>query len=177
MAMYSIYNSDTLEKLIDTLHKMHIKTTWNEKLLSSKLDNWCHWYLSNGVGHYTINYKFSFVYNHDERSMIYIWRVYQSIANVCQGDKNSLKYLFANISFATITIAGNSRWSQKAIQISNPDYDIVIKWWHLYYDMKLVTFGINEERNLIVWFPVFVQPYTQQQLIYCTKLKWYQSLL
>ena len=52
-----------------------------------------------------------------------------------------------------------------AIQISNPDYDIVIKRLHLYYDMKLVTFGINEERNLIVQFPVFVQPYTQQQLI------------
>ena len=31
--------------------------------------------------------------------------------------------------------------------------------------MKLVTFGINEERNLIVQFQVFVQPYTQQQLI------------
>ena len=31
--------------------------------------------------------------------------------------------------------------------------------------MKSVTFGINGERNLIVQFPVFVQPYTQQQLI------------
>ena len=31
--------------------------------------------------------------------------------------------------------------------------------------MKLVIFGINEERNLIVQFPVFVQLYTQQQLI------------
>ena len=31
--------------------------------------------------------------------------------------------------------------------------------------MKLVTFGINKERNLIVQFPVFIQPYIQQQLI------------
>ena len=31
--------------------------------------------------------------------------------------------------------------------------------------MKLVTFGIDEGRNLIVLFSVFVQPYTQQQLI------------
>ena len=31
--------------------------------------------------------------------------------------------------------------------------------------MKLVTFGINKERNIIVQFLVFVQPYTQQQLI------------
>ena len=31
--------------------------------------------------------------------------------------------------------------------------------------MKLVTFDIDKDRNLIVQFPVFVQPYTQQQLI------------
>ena len=31
--------------------------------------------------------------------------------------------------------------------------------------MKLVTFGIDQKRNLIIQFPVFVQPYTQQPLI------------
>ena len=31
--------------------------------------------------------------------------------------------------------------------------------------MKLVTFGIDNQRNLIVQFPVFLQPYTQKRLI------------
>ena len=31
--------------------------------------------------------------------------------------------------------------------------------------MKLVTFGIDKERNLIIQFPVFIQPYMQQPLI------------
>ena len=31
--------------------------------------------------------------------------------------------------------------------------------------MKLITFGIDKYRNLIVQFTVFVQPHTQQQLI------------
>ena len=48
---------------------------------------------------------------------------------------------------------------------SNPDYDIVIKRLHLYYDMKLITFGIDRHQNLIIQFPVFVPPYTQQLLI------------
>ena len=53
MVMYSIYNSDTLEKLINTVHKMHNKTTWDERLFTSKLD---HWYFSkDAVGHYVIN--------------------------------------------------------------------------------------------------------------------------
>ena len=32
---------------------------------------------------------------------------------------------------------------KKVIQTTNPDYDIVIKRLHLYYNMKLVTFGID----------------------------------
>ena len=31
--------------------------------------------------------------------------------------------------------------------------------------MKLVTFGIDKDKNLIIQFPVFMQPYIQQPLI------------
>ena len=30
---------------------------------------------------------------------------------------------------------------------TNPDYDIVIKRLHLYYDIKLVTFGIDRKQK------------------------------
>ena len=48
---------------------------------------------------------------------------------------------------------------KKTIHTINLDYDTVIKRLHLYYDMKLVTFGINKDKILIIQFPVFVQPY------------------
>ena len=51
------------------------------------------------------------------------------------------------------------------MQIKNKDYDLVIKRLYLYYEMKLVTFGIDDRRNLIVQFPVFVHPQGQQHLI------------
>ena len=47
----------------------------------------------------------------------------------------------------------------------NPDYNLVIKRLYLYYNMKLVTFGIDRDRYLVIQFPVFIQPYTQQPLI------------
>ena len=31
--------------------------------------------------------------------------------------------------------------------------------------MQLVTFGIDGDKNLIIQFPVFIQPYTQQPLV------------
>ena len=54
---------------------------------------------------------------------------------------------------------------RSTVRKTNPDYDLVIKRLYLYYEMKLVTFGIDRDRNLIIQFPVFIQPYTQQPLI------------
>ena len=52
--------------------------------------------------------------------------------------------------------------AKNTIQITNPDYDIVIKRLHLYYDMTLVTFRTDENRNLIIQPPVFVQSHILQ---------------
>ena len=42
---------------------------------------------------------------------------------------------------------------------------MVLNRLHLYYDMPLITFCIDRDMNLIIQFPVFVQPYTQKPLI------------
>ena len=52
-----------------------------------------------------------------------------------------------------------------ALQKTIPDYDLVIHRLHLYYNMHLAIFGIDKNKNLIIQFPVFIQPYTQQPLI------------
>ena len=53
---------------------------------------------------------------------------------------------------------------QIAIAKTNQDYELVLNRLYLYYDMKLDTFGIDSQKNLIIQFPVFVQPYTQTKL-------------
>ena len=53
---------------------------------------------------------------------------------------------------------------QIAIAKTNQDYELVLNRLYLYYDMKLVTFGIDTQKNLIIQFPVFVQPYIQTKL-------------
>ena len=62
---------------------------------------------------------------------------------------------------------------KKPIQISSQDYDIIIKSLCLYYDMKLIIYGIYEERNLIVMFFQFPHSHTYNNSLYCIKLKWY----
>ena len=56
MVMYGIYNSEALEKLISTVHKMPNTTTLKEKLFAGKLTEWYNWYLSkNSISNYAIN--------------------------------------------------------------------------------------------------------------------------
>ena len=56
IALYGIFNSDTLENLIDTVCRLHNQSTWNERLFAGELDRWYRLYLSaRGVNHYAIN--------------------------------------------------------------------------------------------------------------------------
>ena len=41
----------------------------------------------------------------------------------------------------------------------------MIDRFHLYYDIQIVMFGIDKDKNLIIQFPVFIQPYMQQLMI------------
>ena len=56
MVMYGVCNSDTLEELIKTVHKLHNTTTWNERLFAGQIKDWYNWYIpTKGVNHYAIN--------------------------------------------------------------------------------------------------------------------------
>ena len=48
-----------------------------------------------------------------------------------------------------------------ALAKTNDNYNFVLNRLYLYYDIKLATFGIDQDKNLIVQCPVFVAPYTQ----------------
>ena len=84
--------------------------------------------------------------------------------SVWKGSKNSFEWLLAYFSLTPSKIQEILE-VKKAIQTMNPDYDIIIKRLHLYYDMKLVSFIIYRDKYLIIQFPIFIQPYTQQTLI------------
>ena len=163
--MYGIYNSDTWKKLITTVHKMHNTTTWNEKLFAGKLDSWYNWYLlKDGINNCAIN---PLLYLRTLREK-YTHKYEEFISQLCMYEKGirilSKGYLPISLlpPLKLWEILGEVK---KAIQKTNPDYDIVIKRLYLYYDMKLVTFGIDRDRNLIIQCPIFIQPYTKQPLI------------
>ena len=47
---------------------------------------------------------------------------------------------------------------KKVVTKTNPKYDLVMKRLHLFYDMKLVAFSIDNKSVLIIQFLAFLQP-------------------
>ena len=158
-----LYNSDTLTALIRTVHNMQNATTWKERTFAGKLDQIYQAYLKEeGVHNFAIN------------SILFLTTVREKYVKMCKKFIEELKVYSIRIlpkGYLPIYLLPPSKQEKilskvrKAITKSNKDYDLVLTRLYLYYDMKLVTFGIGNKRNLIVQFSVFVQPYTQSRLI------------
>ena len=134
------------------MHRLHNQTTWNEKLFAGKINDWYHWYLSEkGVGHYAIN-SLLFLTTAREK---YVKR-YERFINQLKMYARVIKIL--SKAYLSISLLPTSKFNKKlqevklVLQTTNRDYHLVIKRIYLYYDMKLVIFGIDDQRNLIIQF-------------------------
>ena len=127
MVMYGIYNSDTLEDLIKTVHKLHNTTTWNEKLFSGQIKDWYSWYLTTrGIHQYVIN------------SILFLTTVRGKYVKMYERFLNQLKQYVQvtrvlSKGYLPISLLSPSKLNlilqkvKQAVQVKNKDYDLVTK--------------------------------------------------
>ena len=153
-----VFMALTLKKLVNTLGIVHNKTLWNRCYLQVNLFIDLIGIFSEGLVCYAIN-SILFINTLKEKyNKIYEKLIYR--LEICANAIRILSKGYLPIFLLPLTkLKAILDEVKKASQITNPDYDIVIKRLHLYYDMKLVTFGINKESSLIDQFPIFIQPY------------------
>ena len=165
MIMYGFYNSDTPTALIKTIQNMQNITTWKEKTVAGKLTQLNQYYLNEEGAHTSAINSIQFLTTVREKYVKMYERFIKELETYPKGivilsKVSLLMYLLPPSRSESIL-----KEVRKAITKSNKDYDLVLTRLCLYYNMKLVTFGIDKERNLIIQFPVYVQPHTQKRLI------------
>ena len=151
--------------LIDTVHRMQYFTTWNKKTFTGKLHDWMEIYSQDeGMLNYAIN-SVLFLTTVREKYV----KMYERFIEELKLYSKAIRVLSKGYLPISLLSPSNLEKILKEVRIaiakSKKDYDLVLTRLYLYYDMKLVTFGIDNQRNLIIQFPVFVQPYTQKRLI------------
>ena len=165
--MYGVYKADTLEKLIDTVNQIHNTTSSPERLFAGQQSSLTLRSLNAnalGLQHYSINSLLYIRTVQDKYIALYkelITQLHIYVTSIRILEKGYLPISLITPSKLTKILSE----VKMAIRRTNQDYDLVIDRLHLYYYMKLVTFVIDKERNLIIQFSIFIQPYTQQPLI------------
>ena len=167
MLMYGIYNVETLEKLINTVQEIHNITSSHEKLIAGEHNPTIFRLLymdALGIQQYAFNSLLFLRVIQDK----YI-SLYRELITKLQSYVSATRGLIKGyLPIPLITPSKLQRilaQVKKSLQHTNPDYALVLERLHLYYDMELVTFGIDKDMNLVIEFPVFIQPYTQKPLI------------
>ena len=166
MIMYGKYNPDTLMDLIKTVHQMQNVTTWKEKILVSQMNKW----LKNKLAHIHNEFDYSidailFLTTIKEKYV----RMYEKFIAELRSYSKAIRILSKGYLPITLITPSKLEAILKQVQIAiaktNQYCELVLNRLYFYYDMKLVMFGIDSQKSLIIQFPVFVQPYMQTKLI------------
>ena len=167
MLMYGIYNVEMVEKLINTVHEIHNVTSSHEKLFAGEHNPSLFRMLymdALGIQQYAVNSLLFLRIIQDKyislyRELITQLHIYVSAIRIFA------KGYLPNTLLTPKKLQGILSEVKRSLHITNPDYALVLDRLHLYYDMQLFTFGIDKDINIVIQFPVFIQPYTQKPLI------------
>ena len=165
--MYRIYNAETLEMLINTVQEIHAVTSSHEKLFAGKQFATIFRLLyidALGIQQYAFNSLFFLRVVQDK----YI-SLYKELITQLRSYVSAIRVLAKGYLPTTLTTPSKLQEIlakvKKSLQHTNLDYALVLERLHLYYDMQLVTFGIDRDMNLVVQFPVFIRPNIEKPLI------------
>ena len=138
MLMYGIYNTETLEKLINTVHCIHNTTSYHEKLFAgqqSSLTLKSLYENTLGLQHYSINLVLYLRTVQDKYVSLYKELITQ--LDIYATAIRVLAKGYLPISLITpLKLKEILSEVKIAIRKTNPDYDLVIERLHLYYDMN-----------------------------------------
>ena len=167
MLMYGIYSEETFEKLSKKVHEIHNATSSHEKLFAGEHDHSLFGILYTdalGLQQYGTNSLLFLRMIQDKYISLYRELITQ-LCTYISTIKILVKGYLPNTLITPKKLQEILTEVKRSLLITNPDCTLVLDRLHLYYDMQLVTFGIDSDMNPVIQFSVFIQPYMQRPLI------------
>ena len=165
--LYGKYNLDSLEKIIHTVNHLGDRVHRMEELLMGKdysvaTQQFLH---ASYIGRLLFAHKLNLYLTSVQETQL---RLYDELERVLRDFLSAIRilskgYLPASL-FPPTTLRRIASNALQLVQKKNPDYVLTIRHVTEYYDMKMVTFGVNDGEELVVAFPVFVQDHTRESM-------------
>ena len=161
--MYGKYNVAQLQDIVGTVNDLQNKTMQLEKLLIGKdLQTLQMAHMIDDVsGRMTFIHKMNlYVHSVLERQI----RLYEWLLINLKDLLNAIGILSTGhlppFLFPPTVLENITTNALAMVKKTHPNFVLAIKHLTEYYDMKLATFGVDTEGNMIIAFPVFVQDLT-----------------
>ena len=165
--LYGKCNLDSLEKIIHTVNHLGDRVHRLEELLMGKDHGMAtrQFLHASYIGRLLFAHKLHIYLTSVQETQL---RLYDELERVLREFLSVVRilskgYLPASL-FPPTTLRRITSNALQLVHKKNPDYVLSIKHVTEYYDMKMVTFGVNDGEELVVAFPVFVQDHTRESM-------------
>ena len=164
--MFGDYEIQTTDGMIKLLGNLNNRTLYLERIITGQDPNAAKNYLKDTM-------RGTEIFSHQVQ--MYMQAMRERYLRVPENLINELKLLLRSIVilsrgylppqlFSPTDIVRISQAALLMIKNKHPDYVLAIPQASSYYDMRLVTFGIDENDRLVVCFPIFVKDFSRKSM-------------
>ena len=164
--MFGDYDIQTTDGMIKLLGNLNNRTQYLENIITGKDPTTARNFLKN-------NLRGTEIFSHQVQ--MYMQAMRERYLRVPENLISELRLLLRSIAilsrgylppqlFSPTDIVRISQAALSMIKNKHPDYVLAIPQASSYYDMRLVTFGIDEDDRLVVCFPIFVKDFSRKSM-------------
>ena len=163
--LYGEFDINSTVSIIELLDSLDNRTSYLERILEMEVKEWTSKFLdlSNGPT----------MYSH--MLQLYIANLREKYIRLYEALETELRLLLRSIAilskgylppqlFPPRTLVEISQKAIAMIKTQNPDYVLALPHITDYYDMRLVTFGLDDQGRLVVCFPIFIKEYKKEPM-------------
>ena len=163
--LYGEYDTNSTVSIVKMLDSLDNRSSTIEKWLEGHSKIWVQNFYETISG--------PLIYSH--LTQLYLASLRERYIRLYEALNTELKLLLRSIAilskgylppqlFPPSTLVGISQKSLAIIQAKNPGYVLALTHITDYYDMRLVTFGLDDQGRLVVCFPIFVKEHKKEPM-------------
>lgn len=163
--LYGEYDVNSTEAILEMLTRQDERTTSLAKWLNGSSLMWKNYFYANDKG--------VTLYSH--MLQLYAESIKERYIRLYEAFEDELRLLLRSIAilskgylppqiFPPSKIVEISNRAIGMIRARNPDYVLALPHITDYYDMRLVTFGLDDKERLVICFPIFIKDFNKEPM-------------
>ena len=165
LLLYGEYDVNSTTSIIKLLDSLDDRTSNLERILEMKIRQWTDRFYDYSSGPAMYSHMFQLYIDNLREKYIRLYEALETELNLLLRSIAILSkgYLPPQL-FPPTTLVKISQKAIAMIKAQNPDYVLALSHITDYYDMRLVTFGLDDQGKLVICFPIFIKEYKKEPM-------------